>query len=68
LLTAIAPSFAAPDLPADPAVWLASTKMTKTEVSLRLAQYLLTQNLVQTDVAVMAGAGIPVQRTARCSR
>jgi hypothetical protein len=41
-----------PDLPADPAVWLASNKMTQTEVCLRLAQYLLARRLTTTDVNV----------------
>src|SRR2546423_9461250 len=40
------------DYPADPAVWLASNHMTQTEVSLRLAHYLIAQKLVTTDITV----------------
>jgi hypothetical protein len=41
-----------PDYPTDPAVWLASNRMTQTEVSLRLAHYLIAQKLVTTDIIV----------------
>jgi hypothetical protein len=41
-----------PDYPTDPAVWLAANKMTQTEVSLRLARYLLAQRLAATDIEV----------------
>jgi hypothetical protein len=40
----------------DPAVWLASTKMTQTEVSLRLARFLIVSKLAAGDVTVSLGA------------
>ncbi|MES2177029.1 MAG: hypothetical protein V4550_04115 [Gemmatimonadota bacterium] len=41
-----------PKLSPDPAVWLKSNAMTQTEVSLRLATYLITQRLITEDVSV----------------
>ena len=41
-----------PDYAPDPSVWLASSAMTQTEVSLRLAHYLLAQQRTTTDVTV----------------
>jgi hypothetical protein len=39
-------------VPADPAVWLAATQMTQTEVSLRLARFLHAEGLSASDVDV----------------
>src|SRR4051794_37323591 len=39
-------------LTADPAVWLASTYMTQTELALRLARHLITSRLASGDVQV----------------
>ena len=38
--------------PTDPAIWLAANYMCQTEVSLRVAHYLLTRKLTTSDVAV----------------
>src|SRR5471030_2026991 len=38
--------------PRDPAKWIGDNHMTKTEVSLRLAHYLLTRKLVSQEVSV----------------
>jgi hypothetical protein len=40
------------DYPPDPAVWLEANKMTQTEVSLRLARYLIAERMVASDVDV----------------
>src|SRR5438477_9749995 len=40
----------------DPAVWLGSHQVTKTEVTLRLASFLLTSKLAASDVVVALSA------------
>ena len=59
---------AEPDYPTDPAVWLASNRMTQTEVGLRLAHYLIAQKLVTTDIVVVSPATSSRGRSARAFR
>jgi hypothetical protein len=48
----------------DPAAWLGSTKMTQTEVSLRLARFLIVSKLAAGDVTVSLGANELTRRDA----